>query len=213
MFVGKEISAVNKLFRLTNYIFLYKLKTKGGCVMIFGRKDIILKDGTEAYLKSPEAENAEEMANYVIKTRGESDFLNRYPEELTTTVEGERRWIEEGRASDYKLVITCFVNGKIAGSAEVRFLQGLKMRHRAGVGIAILKEYWGRGIGSTIFTELISVAKERGVEIMELEYFEGNVRGEALYKKFGFKTVSFKPNAIKLKDGTYLKEFYMQKYL
>jgi len=181
--------------------------------MIFERKDIILKDGARAYLKSPDAENAEEMANYVIKTRGETDFLNRYPEELTTTVDGERKWIEDSLKSPYKLVITCFVDGKIAGSADIRFFDGIKFRHRAGVGIAILKEYWGRGIGSAFFTELISVAKSRGVEIMELEFFEGNARGEALYKKFGFNIVSYKPDAIKLKDGTYLKEFYMQKRL
>jgi len=181
--------------------------------MIFKRKDIILKDGTGAYLKSPEAENAEEMANYVIRTRGETDFLSRYPEELTTTVEGERKWIEDSLKSPYRLVVACFVNGKIAGDAELRLFDGIKFRHRAGVGIAILKEYWGKGIGSAFFTELISAAKARGIEIMELEYFEGNVRGEALYKKFGFETVSYKPNAIKLKDGRYLKEFYMQKYL
>lgn len=181
--------------------------------MISERKDIILKDGTRAYIKTPEAENAEEMAAYVIKTRGETDFLNRYPEELTTTVEGERKWIEEGRCSENRLVLTCFVDGKIAGSADLRFFDALKMRHRAGVGIAILKEYWNKGIGSALFTELISAARARGVEIMELEFFEGNARGEALYKKFGFEIVSYKPNAIKLKDGTYLKEFYMQKRL
>ena len=30
---------------------------------------------------------------------------------------------------------------------------------------------------------------------------------------FSFRVVSEKPNAFKLKDGTYRNEFYMQKYL
>lgn len=34
-----------------------------------------------------------------------------------------------------------------------------------------------------------------------------------LYEKFGFRVVSERPNAFKLKDGTYLSEIYMQKCL
>ena len=64
-----------------------------------------------------------------------------------------------------------------------------------------------------MFEELIAAAKERGTEIMELEFIEGNERAKRLYEKFGFRVVSEKPNAFKLKDGTYQKEFCMQKYL
>ena len=48
---------------------------------------------------------------------------------------------------------------------------------------------------------------------MELEFIEGNDRAKHLYEKFGFRVVAEKPNAFKLKDGTYRNEFYMQKYL
>lgn len=48
---------------------------------------------------------------------------------------------------------------------------------------------------------------------MELGFIEGNKRAKRLYKKFGFHVVSKKQNAFKLKDGTYLSEGYMQKYL
>ena len=48
---------------------------------------------------------------------------------------------------------------------------------------------------------------------MELEFIEGNERAKHLYEKVGFRVVAEKPMAIKLKNGTYLSEFYMQKYL
>ncbi len=48
---------------------------------------------------------------------------------------------------------------------------------------------------------------------MELEFIEGNDRARYLYEKCGFHVVCEKPNAYKLKDGTYRSEFYMQKYL
>ena len=61
--------------------------------------------------------------------------------------------------------------------------------------------------------ELVAAAQKRGTEIIELEFVEGNERAKHLYEKFGFRITSEKPNAFKLKDGTYLKEIYMQKYL
>lgn len=64
-----------------------------------------------------------------------------------------------------------------------------------------------------MFEELISAAQKHGTEIMELEFVEGNKRAKHLYEKFGFRIVSEKPNAFKLKDGTYLSEVHMQKYL
>ena len=64
-----------------------------------------------------------------------------------------------------------------------------------------------------MFEELIAAAKDRGTEIMELEFIEGNDRAKHLYEKCGFHVVCEKSNAFKLKDGTYRKEFYMQKYL
>lgn len=81
------------------------------------------------------------------------------------------------------------------------------------IAIAILKDYWNLGIGSAMFEELVAAAQNRGTEIMELVFIEGNDRARHLYEKFGFRVVSEKPNAFKLKDGTYRNEFYMQKYL
>ena len=64
-----------------------------------------------------------------------------------------------------------------------------------------------------MFCELIAAAKAHGTKIVELEFVEGNDRARRLYEKFGFRVVAEKPNAFRLKDGTMLKEFYMQKYL
>ena len=89
----------------------------------------------------------------------------------------------------------------------------MKTSHRANIAIAILKDYWNLGIGSAMLEKLIAVAKHHGTEIIELELIKGNDRAEHLYEKFGFCIVSEKPNAYKLKDGTYLSEIYMHTYL
>ena len=181
--------------------------------MIFEDKNIILKDGRTAVLRSPRVRDAEKLLNYIKKSCGETDFLARYPEEWNTTVEQEQAWVERQRSSPDTLGITCYVDGEVAGNCEISFRGGMKTSHRATVAIAILKDYWNLGIGSAMFEELVSAAQKRGTEIIELEFVEGNDRARRLYEKFGFHVVSEKPYAFKLKDGTYRSEFYMQKLM
>ena len=183
--------------------------------MIFKDKQITLKDGRTAILKTPCIEDAEKMLNYIKKSCSETDFLVRYPEEWEgATIESEENWIKSRRDSRNALIITCYIDREIAGNCEINFKGGIKTSHRAGVGIAILKEYWGVGIGSAMFEELISAAKAgNSIEILELEFIEGNSRAKALYEKYGFQIVGERPNAFKLKDGHLLKEYFMQKEL
>ena len=183
--------------------------------MIFEDKKIILKDGKTAVLKTPSIEDAEKMLNYIKQSCGETDFLARYPEEWDgMTVESEERWVNNIRNSQNTLAIACYINDEIAGNCEISFRGGIKTSHRATVAIAILKEYWNLGIGSAMFKELILAAENRTeIQIIELEFIEGNDLAKALYEKYGFKIVGERPNAFKLKDGRLLKEYFMQKDL
>ncbi len=181
--------------------------------MIFEEKHVTLKDGRNAIFKSPCVEDAEKMLNYIITSCEETNFLARYPEEWNLTIEQEEGWVNRLRSSPDTLGITCFVDGEVAGNCEITFRGGIKTAHRAIIAIAVLKEYWNLGIGSAMFEELIAAAQKHGIEIMELEFMEGNERARHLYEKYGFRVVSEKPNAFKLKDGTYRTEYYMQKDL
>lgn len=181
--------------------------------MIFEEKKITLKNGKEAVLKSPSIEDAEKLLDFIKKSSGETEFLLRYPEEWNTTVEQEEAWVNRLRSFPDTMGITCYVDGEVAGNCEISFRVGMKTSHRAAIAIAILEKYWNLGIGSAMFEELVAAARKRGTEIMELEFVEGNERARHLYEKFGFRIISEKPNAFKLKDGSYRSEFSMQKYL
>ena len=183
--------------------------------MIFEEKKIILKDGTEAVLKTPEIKDAKTLLDNVKVTAIETDFFSRSIEDWDGfSVEDEEKWISNVRESKNALVITCFINGEAVGNCDITFKSSAKTLHRATVGIAIQKRCWNIGIGSAMFEELIKAAKEHeGTEIVDLELIEGNNRAKALYEKFGFKSVSVKPNFFKMKDGTYQNLVYMQKYL
>ena len=179
--------------------------------MYFPPKEITLKDGRTAILRSPVEEDAQGLLDYLYLSSSETDFVLRYPEECGRyTLEKEKEIIEMWTTSEDEFTLTCLVDGKVAGNCNLHFEQRIKTRHRAMVAIALLKEYWGLGIGTKMFEEMIRVCEEReGVLQMELDFIEGNSRARGLYEKMGFRIVGVRPNAIRLKDGTLLNEYSM----
>ena len=183
--------------------------------MIFNERNIILKNGRQAILKTPCIEDAEMLLNSIKTSTGETEFLSRTIEDWeSVTVESEENFIHNVRESQNTLFIACYVDGVIAGNCDITFKTGSKTSHRATVGIAIQKKYWNIGIGSAMFKELMKAAEQHNVtEIVDLEMIEGNNRAKALYEKFGFKIISVKPKYFKQKNGAYQNLVYMQKYL
>lgn len=177
--------------------------------MIFEEKEIKLKDGRTAVLKTPAVSDAEEMLQYLVKSAGETPFLLRTPEECAMPMEAEEAFLQRMRDSENEVMIACIVDGKLAGNCQISRTPRCKTRHRGSIGIALLQDYWRLGIGTAMLQELIRIAEDWGLMQLELEVIEGNGRAIALYEKMGFEIVSAKPNAIRLEDGTLLKDFLM----
>lgn len=89
-------------------------------------------------------------------------------------------------------MLVCIVDGKVAGSCQISFHQRLKTKHRASVAIALLREFWGQGIGTRLFQEMIEIAQRHGgILQMELEFIEGNDRARHLYEKWDSALLGF----------------------
>ena len=183
--------------------------------MVFKEIDFHLKDGRNALLRSPCEKDAEEMLQFIVKASGETDYLMKFPEEYADfTLEEEKAFISEAFNDPNRIMIACLVNGKIAGNCQISFRTGLKDRHRASVAIALLKEFWNLGIGTRMFEEMIRIAREReGVRQIELDFVEGNSRARGLYEKMGFRITGVKPDAVRMKDGTFANEYMMMKMM
>ena len=179
--------------------------------MIIKDIEFTLKDGRHAIIRSPQDEDIQGMLDYLYISAGETEFILRYPEECSKyTPEGEKALFDRVNSAENEAMLVCVVEGKVAGNCQIVWKTGLKVRHRASVAIALLKEFWNQGIGTRLFQEMIKIAEENeNITQMELEFVEGNSRARALYEKMGFRIAGIKPNAIRLKDGTYLNEYYM----
>ena len=177
--------------------------------------DFKLKDGRSATLLSPRDQDINGVIEYLKISAAETEFILRYPEECDKyTYEAEKAIFDRMNASDDEAMFICLVDDKVAGNCGIHFNTQLKTRHRAGVAIALCKEFWNLGIGTRMFEEMEKLALTKPyVQILELDFVEGNTRARALYEKMGFKITGIRPNAICLKDGTLLAEYMMQKML
>lgn len=183
--------------------------------MIYKEIKFNLKDGREAVLRNPLEREACDLLRFIVTASGDTDFLLRRPEDFSEfTIEKELAFINYATYSKDKLMLACFVDGRIAGNCEISFRSGVKDRHRATLAIAILKEFWDLGIGTKMFEVLINAARERDcVKQLELDFVEGNDRARHLYEKMGFRITGVKPDAIRLQDGTFANEYMMIKKL
>ena len=183
--------------------------------MVFENKEITLKDERKAFFRSPSVDDAEEMLQFIKKASGETDFLMKFPEEFVEfTLDQEKTFIQESYDNKNGMMIACFVDGRIAGNCLISFNNEKKDRHRASVAIALLQEFWNLGIGTKMFEEMFQVAGERGdVRQIELDFIEGNKRARGLYEKMGFRITGVKPDAIRMRDGSFVNEYMMVKKL
>ena len=176
--------------------------------MIIKETEYTMKNGRQVLIRSPREEDIQGILDYLYQTACETEFLLRYPEECSQyTPESEKAYLERINASETEAFLTAMADGKVVGTAQIRWSTNLKLKHRASVGIALVKDYWNQGIGTVMMQEMIRIA-EANPDILqvELDFIEGNARARALYEKMGFRITGIRPNAIRLKDGTLLNE-------
>ncbi len=176
-------------------------------------RNITLKNGASAVLRTAVPEDAPRMLAYLRACAEETDFLLRVPEEWDIPVETEKALLQDMARQTDQLMVVCDVNGEIAGTCQAVCMNRVKTRHRATISIALRRAYWGQGIPGPMFEEMEAFARGRGVMQLELAYAQGNDRARRLYDRLGFVETGRGPDAIRLRDGTLLDEIFMVKKL
>jgi RimJ/RimL family protein N-acetyltransferase len=74
-------------------------------------------------------------------------------------------------------------------------------RHGGHLGMGLVPQYRGRGIGERLARGAIEAAFAAGMERIELEVFSSNVAAIALYDKLGFALEGVKKRARKIDDA------------
>jgi len=178
--------------------------------MIYAEKEFSLKDNRLCTLRSAAVSDAAAMVEFLRISNEETYFMLRYPEEITLTEDEETTILKNWEDQPNKLLLLALIDGEIAGNCGIApIAEHLKTKHRGRFGISVKQKFWGLGIGSLLIQEIISFAKQSGIEQVELGVYSDNVRAQKLYKRFGFTEWGRLSSAYKLKDGSYRDEINM----
>lgn len=165
-------------------------------------------------LYTPTGADGPEMAALMRSILGETEFLNREPEEFVLTDAEESAYLDRMERSFRECVIAARFNGKLVGNAIIREAgETRRVRHRATLGIAVLRETWGRGVGSMLMDAAIQTAQSAGYRQLELSVAADNERAIRLYGHWGFEEYGRCPGALRRADGSYADEILMVKPL
>jgi len=174
-------------------------------------KKHILKDGRELTVRSEVPSDAEDIISFVNRTDTESRFLSREPGEFTYTVEQERDIIKRNLDDENAFwAVACVEPHGIIGNLNLNAVSWQsRYKHRATMGLAILKDFWNLGVGSAALGDAIEWLRGSKYERLELYVVADNERAVALYKKKGFVITGTRPRALKYGDGTYADDYFM----
>lgn len=174
-------------------------------------KTVVLKDDREIVLRNGTSDDGENVFNVFNKTHDETDYLLSYPDENCFDAKKEGEFLKKKTESRNEIEILAILEGKVIGIAGIDAIGTKdKVKHRAEVGIAILKEYWGLGIGSVLLNACIECARQAGYVQLELNVVSDNERAISMYKKAGFIEFGRNPKGFHSRFTGYQEVIYMR---
>jgi RimJ/RimL family protein N-acetyltransferase len=167
---------------------------------------ISLREGRTAsldWLREGELPEVVEVLNSVIR---ESKYL--FMNNEITDMEEERRWFERGTKEGMRYLVAR-VEGRVVGGASIH-PHADKRSHVAEFGIYIREGYRNLGLGTALTKAFIEIARQQGLEILQLSVLATNERAQHVYKKCGYKECGRLTRDTKFPDGTYTDRIFLE---
>ena len=180
--------------------------------MGFFRKIVKLKDREHLLIRNAIESDAAEIIKYFKKVTSETDFLVTQPDEVIMSIDQEKAIIRAHLEKKNSLFLVALLNDEVVGS--LNFIGGGRKRtkHKGELGMSVLKDFWGLGIGSALLQSLLDWTKKSEIRKLQLEVMVDNERAINLYRKFGFKIEGRKEKAV-FKNGKYIDLFVMGRWV
>lgn len=169
-----------------------------------------LESGKELVIRYPKTSDAQDMLSYINTISDERTFITYQGEHETP--ESEIKFLKsklEEISKRKSVMLLAFVDKQISGISGVDL--GTKTQRHVGLlGITVVKEFRGLGVGKRLMASILKEAKSNlvGLEILTLGVFSCNLKAMDWYKRLGFKEEGRLPNGVKLENG-YQDHIYM----
>jgi RimJ/RimL family protein N-acetyltransferase len=175
-----------------------------------------LKNGKSVVIRQPTLEDVSAYTDYIgrifqddrffLTTRGESRAW--YTHEKTH----ERILKMQNPSQGFQLL--AWYGDQVIAMADINCGTKQRNRHVGSLGISILSEYRGLGLGTAIMQYLIEWAQKDAVlEKLTLGVYPDNLPAIKLYQKLGFQEEGRQIREMKNTDGSYKDLILMYKFV
>lgn len=127
----------------------------------------------------------------------------------------EKEWLAEtleGIRRGNIISVLAEVDGKIIANGEVTRGGYDETRHHGHLGLTMVGEFRGKGIGHKVIGTLVKESRRAGLRILEVEFLASNKIAQQAYEKEGFRPAGMIPGKI-FRSGKYFDGLIMARKL
>jgi ribosomal protein S18 acetylase RimI-like enzyme len=117
------------------------------------------------------------------------------------SLEESRKFVRRNIREGYPQCVA-LVEERVVGWCDILPIDRPTRAHGGVLGVGVLAEFRGRGIGTALLRATLEKARAAGLTRIELSVRERNKRVVALYERFGFVLEGLQRNAVRV-DGEY----------
>lgn len=152
-------------------------------------------------IREADFESFYEVLSTVIRERKYLAFVEPPP------IEGSRSFVRNNIAKGYPQLVALH-DGQVVGWCDVTPPGREVMAHVGVLGMGLIPEWRGKGLGERLIRESLAAARRFGFLRVELGVYATNTRAAALYRKVGFVEEGVRRSRIRI-DGVFLDEIMM----
>lgn len=173
------------------------------------KKQVVLKDGTIIFIEPLTGrEEVREFQRFINTLTREGTYLlvNK-----SITIKEEKQWLETQVTEQRKgqqIYLKVLVDGRLIGDCFAK--PGFGRNHgNVNLGIAIAKQWRGKGLGHLLLTELIQRSEEKWhPKNIYLHVVSTNTKARQLYESLGFRIIAQLPQWFEY-NNKYLDEYLL----
>lgn len=142
----------------------------------------------------------------------ETSFMMLEPGERQTTLEQQRRRIQDWLEGERDIVLVADAGQLLAGFVALQGGGFRRNRHSGHLVVGVRQAYSGRGLGRRLMEAVEAQARQAGLHRLEMTVMTHNTRAVALYRKLGFEIEGVRKDSLRV-DGRYVDEYSMARLL
>lgn len=163
-------------------------------------------------IRSAKEKDAKSLSELRLQIDGETENLDREKGEAYIDESNFKQIIVEDTETISNLFLVVEVNEKIVGFSRCEGNKLKRTSHKVELGVCVLRDYWGYGIGKNLLGESVHWADSNNIKKMTLNVLETNDKAIILYKKYGFEVEGILKKDKFLSDGNYYNTVVMGRF-